>query len=593
MEQEVLGTHCGSHILTRSAEAITTHPRGFAHVPRTNTSVLGGPRRIFPVIALMLLVAVIPVYSTPGFWEISREAASIVSTMTDEELLGQVLMLGYLGTEPTEEFLEWIRDWNIGGVKVFGWNTGDLQSLAKGITSMQKAAVSKRMDIPLFVATDQEGGWVRHVKGPTSISAGNLAIGASGLALDAYQTGNIIGQELRVLGINMNFAPTVDVYTNPEAYVIGPRSFSADPVETAFLSVAYYRGLEDTGVISTAKHFPGHGNADQDSHGALPIIRDGIDAIWETDLLPYRLLVKEGLAAIMSGHLNFPLITENAEPASLSPAVLKGILRDRMDFRGIVITDDMKMYGVRQGNRTIPEVCEIALRAGNDMIMISRPPSVQLEVRTYLLEVLARDREFRVALEKSVERIIIVKQRYLRENGKDALFTDPVRVREELPNKDGRSFFFDLACRSTTLIRGARLPVDSSASGRVLLVGQYSEFFAQGTERFKQAGSFVLRADDATSTEVRNLLAIAESYDTLIFCLSNERTLKTLDMLESLSEKIMVLSVLTPVFLRFTPWVETAVAVYGTGMESFKAGFAAFAGDFVPQGVLPIPLPDE
>jgi beta-N-acetylhexosaminidase len=543
--------------------------------------------------AALVLILAAPVHGTPGFWDDDLDTADFVASMTDEELLGQVLMLGYLGSEPTDEFLEWIGDWNVGGVKIFGWNTGDLEGLARGVGAMQKVAVSKRMDIPLFVATDQEGGWVRHVKGPTSISAGNLAIGASGIALDAYQSGNIIGQELRVLGINMNFAPTVDIYTNPEAHVIGPRSFSADPVEAAFLSVAYYHGLEDTGVIATAKHYPGHGNADQDSHGTLPVIRDGFDTIWESDLLPYRLLIKEGLAAVMSGHLNFPLITGNAEPTSLSPTVLKDILRDKMHFGGVVITDDMKMYGVRQGDRTIPEVCELALRAGNDMIMISRPPSVQIEVRNHLLEVLADDRGFRAALEESVERIVAVKRRYLLSGGREALYPDPARVHVDLPNSDGESFFFDLACRSTTLIRDNRLPVDTTASERVLLVGQYSEFFAEGTSRFRHAGSFALGTGDATNVEARNLQAAAESYDTLIFCLSNERTLRTLQMLEPLREKIIVLSVLTPIYLRFTPWVGTAVAVYGTGMESFKAGFAAIAGDFIPQGLLPIPLPGE
>ena len=543
--------------------------------------------------AVLLLVLAGPVHGTPGFWDTDLDTAGFVAAMSDEELLGQVLMLGYLGSEPTDEFLGWVDDWNIGGVKVFGWNTGDLESLARGIGTMQRAAVSKRLDIPLFVATDQEGGWVRHVKGPTSITAGNLAIGASGLALDAYQSGYIIGQELRVLGINMNFAPTVDVYTNPEAHVVGPRSFSADPAETAFLSVAFYRGLEATGVISTAKHYPGHGNADEDSHGALPVIRDEFETIWHSDLLPYRLLIKEGLAAVMSGHLNFPLITGNAEPTSLSPAVLKDILRDKMRFGGIVITDDMKMYGVRQGDRTIPEVCELALRAGNDMIMISRPPSVQVEVRTHLLETLAGDPGFRAAVETSVERIVSVKRRYLLAAGKDALYPDPTRVLDELPNKDGESFFFDLACRSTTLIRGDRLPIDTTASKRVLLVGQYSEFFSEGTSRFRQAGSFVLDSGGSTDAEVRNLLAAAESFDTLIFCLSNDRTLRALRMLEPIREKVVVLSVLTPIYLRFTPWVGTAVAVYGTGTESFKAGFAALAGDFTPEGLLPIPLPDE
>lgn len=541
------------------------------------------------IAAALLLFAGAAAFAVPGFWTASSDAAAEIEAMTDEELVGQVLMLGYLGSEPTREFLGWIADWNIGGVKVFGWNTGNLQILSRGIGEMQRAALSKRSDIPLFIATDQEGGWVRHVKGDTSVTAGNLAIGASGLAYDAYQTGLLIGEELRILGINMNFAPTVDVYTNPQADVIGPRSFSADPLETAFLSVAYYRGLETAGVISTAKHFPGHGNADQDSHGTLPVIEDGYDTIWESDLLPYRFLIKEGLPAIMSGHLNFPRITGDGEPASLSPGILQDILRERLEFGGIVITDDMLMYGVRQGNRTVPEACEAALRAGNDMILVSRPPGIQIEVRDHLLEVISRDPDFKHIVQERVDRILRIKRRYLLAGGKDALFPDPEKAVQSLPNEEGKSYLLDLAFRSATLVKDDGIPVDPSES--VLLVGDYDEFISEGLERFAAAEGYSL--DSRSNAEAMRILEAAEMFDRIIFCLSNESGLRVLSALEPIRDKLAVLSVLTPVYLRSVPWVSTAVAVYGTGIESFKAGISALAGDFHPTGRLPIPLTDE
>jgi beta-N-acetylhexosaminidase len=520
-------------------------------------------------------------------------ARQIVATMADDELIGQVLMLGYLGNEPTEEFLEWVKEWNIGGVKVFGWNTGDLSGLARGISDMQKEAVSSSSGIPLFVATDQEGGWVRHVKGETSITPGNMAIGASGIALDAFNSGYIIGRELTTLGINMNFAPTVDVYTNPQAHVIGPRSFSSDPVETAFLAVAYFRGMESAGVISTAKHFPGHGNTDADSHGTLPVIEDALETIWDIDLLPYRMLIKEGLPAIMSGHLNFPMITGNAEPTTLSPTLLREILRNDLSFDGIVITDDMMMYGVRQGGRSIPENCELALRAGNDMIMISRPPEIQAAVRDHLLDRITDDPVFKSQIRSSVERIVSAKLLYVRSKGEAAIYPDPERVLEMLPDQDGRSFFFDLACRSTTIIRPGLLPVTPSGTDNVLLVGYYEEFFSEGISRYENAGTFDIGSSSIGPAALRALLAEAREYDTLIFCLANAGNLGTLKKLEQIGDKIVVLSVHTPVYLAETPWVETAIAVYGTGTDSFKAGFAAIAGDFAPEGRLPIPLSGE
>ncbi|MBN1687318.1 MAG: glycoside hydrolase family 3 protein [Spirochaetales bacterium] len=538
------------------------------------------------------------VFAETVFWSsgerTAEEAAKgIVSGMSDSELIGQVLMLGYLGTEPTDEFLRWVGDWGIGGVKVFGWNAADLGRLANGISLMQKQAVSSGCGIPLFVATDQEGGWVRHVKGETSTSPGNMAIGASGIALDAYESGLIIGRELSVLGINMNFAPTVDVYTHPDAHVIGPRSFSSDPVQTAFLSVAFYHGLEEAGVISTAKHYPGHGNTDADSHGSLPVINDNLDTIWDIDLLPYRMLIKEGLPAIMSGHLNFPLISGSDEPATLCPVLLKDVLRDKMGYTGLIITDDMMMYGVRQSDRSIPKICEMALRAGNDMVMISRPPDVQEQVRSHLLALLIADPGFKSLIAESVERIVRTKLTYLQQlpqQGKVALFPDPERVKSELPDSKGESFFFDLACRSTTMIRKDAVPIDPAVSQQVLLAGYYPEFFAEGKAKYADAGTFDIGPHPISASGLQSLIALAGNFDTVIVCLANDGNLETLKRLKPVEEKIVVLSVLTPVYLRETPWVRTAVAVYGTGLESFKAAFAALAGDFVPEGRLPISL---
>ena len=544
----------------------------------------------------ILLFCGVPALSIADFWHIPEDTTVeqhvelLLGRMNDEELLGQVLMLGYLGTEPTAEFLSWIRDWNVGGVKIFGWNTADLVELARGIGTMQETAAQTRQAIPLFIATDQEGGWVRHVKGETSIAPGNMAIGASGIAYDSYTSGHIIGTELKILGINMNFAPTVDVYRNPEAHVIGPRAFSSDPAQTAFLSLAFYHGLENAGIISTAKHFPGHGNADEDSHGALPIINDTLASIWDVDLLPYRLLIREGLPSVMSGHLSFPLISGGNLPSSLSSRILRDLLRDKLGFNGIVITDDMKMYGVRQAAKDIPTACEMALLAGNDMVMISRPPEDQEHVRNYLLSRMREDRGFRQLVMESVGRILGIKLRYLYEQGKDAMRPNLEDVREKLPDESGRSFFFDLAFRSATAVRDELFPPSIDERTRILLVGQYSLFFSEGGSRFEDAAMFPFPYTGPTPNEAARLRRMAEEYDILIFCLANSGSLETLKALEDFADKISVLSVLTPVYLREVPWVKSAVAVYGTGEESFKAGFAAIAGDFVPEGKLPFSL---
>jgi len=534
-----------------------------------------------------------PAHALPNFWdktESDKLADSIVESMSDEELLGQVFFLGYLGKTPSSIIKNWITDRGVGGVKIFSRNVKSLPMLAASISEMQELASRTRFGIPLFVATDQEGGWVRHIKFQTSITPGNLALGAERLPEDSYLTGYYIGMELRKLGINMNFAPTIDVYTNPKASVIGPRSFSSDPVEAAVLAVPYFKGMQKAGIISTAKHFPGHGNADKDSHGFLPIIHTSLKTLDARELVPYRFLIKEGLSAIMSGHLAFPDILGNNTPASLSSFFITKILRKKLGFTGIVITDDMEMGGVIRAGETTPTACRKAILAGNDMILISHSPAAQENTHTYLLRILKQDVNFRAAVKKAVKKILIVKMHYFK--GDNA-----VTLKPELKSVKGFStgqadkFFFNAACRSVTLIKGARIPFIPAKGEKILLVGQYEDFLKEGLMRFKNADTYYFRFSPfyhADPDEISRIAGKAANYSTIIFCLANFNSLDVLKALKKYKKNIIVISALTPVYLREVPWVKTAIAVYGRGRNSFRAGFAALSGDFTPGGKLPI-----
>jgi beta-N-acetylhexosaminidase len=356
------------------------------------------------IFTALLLCSIGPrsISAAPTFWDDGSEqevVSAIISRMNDQELLGQVFMLGYVGQYPHLEFSNWIKNRHIGGVKIFSRNVKNLASLARDITNMQRSSMQGPFRIPLMVATDQEGGWVNHLKAATSKTAGNLALGATGLLRDSYLTGYYIGQELRQVGINMNFAPTIDVYSNPNASVIGPRAFSSDPRQTAFLAIAYFRGMSRQGIICTAKHFPGHGHADKDSHGTLPVINISFAEMWERELLPYRLLIKEGLPAIMSGHLAYPKILDNNDPSSLSLFFSHQVLREKMGFEGILVTDDLEMNGALVNGLNTAEAGQAALEAGNDMILISHTPRIQEQAWNRLLKVMGKEPAFRQRIE--------------------------------------------------------------------------------------------------------------------------------------------------------------------------------------------------
>jgi beta-N-acetylhexosaminidase len=548
------------------------------------------PRRLAVALLLLLL---------PSWWALALSftdpgdpealAAKIANAMTDEERLGQVFFLGWQGVGPSADIMRWISTRQIGGVKIFPRNVSDLASLARDIAAMQGLAARGRFAVPLFVATDQEGGWVRQIKDETSISPGNLALGASGVPADAYRTGYYLGHELAALGINMDFAPTADVYSNPEASVIGPRSFGSDPSSTGLLSAAYARGMGDAGVVSTAKHFPGHGSADQDSHGHLPRIDVSLDQLLDRDLIPYRILVREGIPAVMTGHLAFPRITGDLTPASLSPFFLKNVLRGELGFKGLVITDDMEMEGVLADGLDTPTACLRALEAGNDMVLISHTPVTQERTWTALVQAMRTRPALRASLKESVQRILAAKIRAFRAPAAPPVDSSSVRL--SVPAPGARDFFAQVSARAVTLVAGARIPYRPGPRESILLCGQFPEFIAEGLRRFPQASQLLFSFAPFYSANPDDRAAVrsrAAAVDTVIFCLANFNSLDVLKDLKDLGRNVIVISALSPVYLSDVPWVKTAVAVYGDGKDSFRAGFGVLAGDFTATGVLPV-----
>lgn len=514
-------------------------------------------------------------------------AARLTNEMSDEQVLAQTLMLGWVGAEPSPLILDWIRQRNIGGVKIFGWNTDDTLRLAATVGELQREALAAGFGVPLFVATDQEGGIVRHVRGDTSDAPGNMAIGASGRPIDAYRSGYFIGREMAMLGINMNFAPTVDVFNNHDSILIGPRSFGDDPVAAGILGAAFAQGHRDVRVIATAKHFPGHGDTALDSHGILPRIAADLDLLWERELVPYRLMIREGIPAIMSGHIAFPNTPGGGTPASLSPWFLQDLLRDKMGFEGLIITDDLMMVGATAYTGSISRAAKLALAAGNDIIMFSTTPFLNDRIWTYLLSSMQQDPEFRERVRDACRRNLVKKMQYLRGEGKVPFFPDLNRIAAGVIDPRGTASFLDLAARSVTIVNdNGVFPLTPENAGRVLLAGNFTNFFEAGRRAFPNAVSYWIRPAQGTA----ELLAHARNADTIIFSVSNIAGLRMLQQLRPLNRRIIVVSVLSPTPLRELPWVDGAVAIYSFAHESFIAGFSAILGRIPAHGRLPFDL---
>ena len=288
--------------------------------------------------------------------------------MSLEEKIGQMLIVSYEGTSVTEELFSLLNQVKPGGFILFSNNFSDYEQTQKLIADIKSTS-----EIPMFISIDQEGGRVQRIKNlsdqEVTIIPPMYEIGLTRDEDFAYQVGKVIGEELRVFDINMDFAPVLDIYSNPNNTVIGDRSFgtTSDIVSTMAISLA--SGLQDTGVISVYKHFPGHGDTLEDSHDTLPIVTKTKEELMNFELIPFIQAIENGAEAIMVGHIAVPSITKDNTPATLSKVLIQGLLKDELGFQGLVITDGLNMKSLTN-LYSQEEIYINAILAGADILLM-------------------------------------------------------------------------------------------------------------------------------------------------------------------------------------------------------------------------------
>ena len=283
---------------------------------------------------------------------------------------GQRVMIGFEGHAASQDLRRLLRDYGPGGVVLFARNVDAPEQVAELVREMQEIARDAGHDQPLFVAVDQEGGRVARLREPWTRWPPLRAVGRTGSEELARQMGEALAAELVACGIRWDFAPVVDVDSNPKNPVIGDRSFGDDPDLVGRLGAAMVKGLQAGGVAAAAKHFPGHGDTDVDSHLALPAIDHSLSRLEDVELRPFRACIEAGVASIMTAHVVVREIDEE-RPATLSAEVVPRLLREKLAFDGVVVTDDLEM---KAGAERWPprEAAVLAAHAGCDVLLVCR-----------------------------------------------------------------------------------------------------------------------------------------------------------------------------------------------------------------------------
>ncbi|MBI3927362.1 MAG: beta-N-acetylhexosaminidase [Armatimonadetes bacterium] len=331
-----------------------------------------------------------------------------LSQLTIEQKAAQMVMIDIPGTKMAAHVREHLSQTPWNGVILFAKNTQNRAQVVELVEEIHAAS-----PIQPLISVDQEGGLVDRFRFPEmTLSPGCMALAATGDPGCTREAHRIMGIELRSLGMHLDFAPCVDVNVNPQNPIIGVRSFGEDPVRVAKHGAAAVEGLRAGGVGATAKHFPGHGDTDRDSHIALPTVSHSRERLEAVELLPFRAAIERQVEAIMTAHVTFPAIDpREGIPATLSRAALEGLLRGEMGYEGVIVTDSMAMKAVAD-RFGVAEAAVMSVEAGADLVLACGPIENQLETVRGLVEAVKSGRLSQERLDQSLRRLFELKRRY-------------------------------------------------------------------------------------------------------------------------------------------------------------------------------------
>jgi len=307
----------------------------------------------------------------------------IVDSMTVEQKVGQIVLFGVTGTEMNEQIRQWIAVNRVGGFIFFKPNIQNSEQTWKLVSAMKHLNTNEGNKLPLFLSIDQEGGKVSRTPKDVRSFPTSQAVGRTKDGKFAYQVGEALGQTLNTYGFNVDFAPVLDVNSNPKNPVIGSRSFGSTADLVASMGIQEMKGIRSQNVIPVVKHFPGHGDTSVDSHKDLPVVEHDMKRLRSLELVPFAKAIQEGADAVMVAHLLMKQLDPDV-PASLSHVVIHDILRKELGFQGVIFTDDMTMEAI---TKTMPigQAAVKAVNAGADVVLVGHEPEKQQNVLDALI----------------------------------------------------------------------------------------------------------------------------------------------------------------------------------------------------------------
>lgn len=350
-----------------------------------------------------------------------------IEGMSLEEKVGQLVTIGIEGYTMDETAMRIIKEYHVGGIILFGRNVKNPTQLLQLINSLKEE--NSKKDIPLFISVDEEGGKVSRVPSELIKIPTSREIGKRNNRNFSYEIGNVLGTIVKAFGFNINFAPVLDIDSNPRNPVIGDRSYGPDEKIVSEVGIEVMRGLQASGVIPVVKHFPGHGDTSVDSHISLPAINKDLDSLMEFELIPFKEAIDNGADAVMIAHILFNKV-DSENPSTLSKVIITDILRKKLEFDGVIFTDDLTMGAIME-NYDIGEAAIKSIMAGSDILLVCHGYENSIRVLDELMKAVEDGRISEERIDESVYRVLKLKEKYkLNDNPIDSI--DIKKINDEI-----------------------------------------------------------------------------------------------------------------------------------------------------------------
>jgi len=495
------------------------------------------------------------------------------------------LMHSFRGYSPPADILDAVRHGQIGAFCLFAYNVESPAQLRE-LTDALRRATQDGGQLPPIMGIDQEGGQLIAVTGGATELPGNMALGATRSPELAAQAGYVLARELLAMGLNLNFAPSLDVNVNPANPVIGIRSFGDNPQLVADLGTAMIHGMQAQGVIATAKHFPGHGDTAIDTHADLPEVTHRLERMESVELLPFRAAIKAGVGAIITAHVVFSALDPD-NPATVSPLVLDGFLRREMGFNGLIITDAMDMHAVAQ--RGQEQSVRDALTAGVDLALLGHLPD-QLGMMARLkplarADALARIEIARQAIPRTLPSFDVIgcaEHQQIAQTIADQSIT-LVRDSGQLPLRPAPDDQIAVITPQPVDLT----PADTSSLVRITL--------ADAIQRRHPRVQALELPYQAAPSDIQNILRATEQAKVVIVgTITADRDPVQAELVRALYQRgqwPIVVALRTPYDLVEFPMIDTYLCAYGIRPVTMEAVVRVLFGEIAARGVLPCALP--